>query len=273
MNDPRIEVRDPGPPRRRPPGSPPAAATPEARPVRREQERTKRTKQAILQAALVEFARHGFEGASTRRIADLAGITPALIGHHFGDKESLWKTVASHTFGRFLTRLQGRHADLEGVDDWTFLRMMLREYLLFFSEEPDFFRFVFHANQGDPERLNWLVDHYMAPSGKRYMALLARAQQAGWIVEGDLYSLRYLFWAAAGWMFACDRAFRRIAGQDPFDPAFIEAHVDLVLRLFLRPGLDTAAGRGPVKSPEESPQESPAAGPNAATPAGGSPPE
>lgn len=261
MNDPQVEARTPGTPRRPPPGAR-AAALPGARPVRREQERTKRTKQAILRAALVEFARHGFEGASTRRVADLAGITPALIGHHFGDKEALWKAVASHTFGRFLARLQGRHADLEGVDDWTFLRMMLREYLLFFSEEPDFFRFVFHANQGDSERLNWLVDHYMAPSGKRYMALLARAQQAGWIIEGDLYSLRYLFWAASGWMFACDRAFRRIAGQDPFDPKFVEAHVDLVLRLFLRPGLDSATGLAPAPGESGEPiGAAPAAGP------------
>lgn len=264
MQEPQVEVREPRTPRRRSSGAGPAVP-PEARPVRREQERTKRTKQAILRAALVEFARHGFEGASTRRIADLAGITPALIGHHFGDKDALWKAVASHTFGRFLARLQGRHADLEGVDDWTFLRMMLREYLLFFSEEPDFFRFVFHANQGDSERLNWLVDHYMAPSGKRYMALLARAQQAGWIIDGDLYSLRYLFWAASGWMFACDRAFRRIAGQDPFDPKFIDAHVDLVLRLFLRPGLEAAGGLGPVQSPPEEP--------DGAAPPGGPRPE
>lgn len=231
--------------------SPPSArsAALPAPPPRREQERTKRTKQAILRAALAEFARHGFEGASARRIADGAGITPALIGHHFRDKDNLWKTVASHTFSRFLARLQGRHADLEGVDDWTFLRMMLREYLLFFAEEPDFFRFVFHAHQGDATRLEWLVDNYMAPSGKRYMALLNRAQQAGWVIEGDLYSLRYLFWGAAGWMFACDRAFRRIAGQDPFDPEFLEGYVDLVLRLFLRPGLDGAAGGAPGGGP------------------------
>lgn len=240
MSDPEVEDR-PSPPVRRPPAA--RARRVDAPPPRREQERTKRTKRAILGAALPEFARHGFEGASTRRIAEAAGITPALIGHHFGDKEALWKAVAADAFARFLERLAGRHAGLEGVDDWNFLRLMLREYLLFFSEEPDFVRFVFHANQGDSDRLDWLVDNYMAPSGTRYMALLGRAQAAGWIVDGDLYSLRYLFWGAAGWMFACDRAFRRIAGRDPLDPEFLEEHVDLVLRLFLRPAVNPAAPR------------------------------
>ena len=236
----KVEDRSPAPVRR-----PPAAGSrrEDAPPARREQERTKRTKRAILGSALPEFARHGFEGASTRRIAEAAGITPALISHHFGDKDALWKAVAADAFGRFLERLGGRHAGLEGVDDWNFLRLMLREYLLFFSEEPDFVRFVFHANQGDSDRLDWLVDNYMAPSGTRYMALLGRAQAAGWIVEGDLYSLRYLFWGAAGWMFACDRAFRRIAGRDPLDPEFLEEHVDLVLRLFIRPTANPTAPR------------------------------
>ena len=251
MTDTQVE-RAPAAPAPRPP--PAARARPADAPApRREQERTKRTKRAILGSALPEFARHGFEGASTRRIAESAGITPALIGHHFGDKEALWKAVAADTYNRFLKRLAGRHAGLEGVDDWNFLRLMLREYLLFFSEEPDFFRFVFHANQGDPDRLDWLVDTYMAPSGQRYMALLGRAQAAGWIIEGDLYSLRYLFWAAAGWMFACDGAFRRISGRDPRDPAFLEEHVDLVLRLFLRPG-----GRAAERREEAEPAAAPA---------------
>lgn len=254
MTDPEVGDR-PAAPAPRPPAA--QALRADAPPPRREQERTKRTKRAILESALPEFARHGFEGASTRRIAEAVGITSALIGHHFGNKDALWKAVAADTFERFVDRLAGRHAGLEGVDDWNFLRLMLREYLLFFSEEPDFFRFVFHANQGDSDRLDWLVDNYMAPSGKRYMALLGRAQAAGWLIEGDLYSLRYLFWGAAGWMFACDRAYRRIAGRDPVDPAFIDEHVDLVLRLFLRPG-------APALGPRE--ESEPAAPPPPAVP-------
>ena len=218
---------------------------------RRMQERTKRTRRAILAAALREFGRCGFQGASTRRMADEAGITPALIGHHYGDKNSLWKAVAEHAFARFLARLTGRHADLEGVDDWNFLRLMLREYIRFFAEEPDFVRFVFHANQDDSERLHWLVDRFMAPSGTRYMALLERAQKVGWIPEGDLYDLRYTFWGAASYVFACNRAYLRISGQDTADAEVVNRHVDLVLRLFLRPEASLEAGLPVADDPDD----------------------
>lgn len=46
-------------------------------------------RQRILNAALTEFGQHGFRGASIRRIARLAGVSPALIQYHFGTKEGL----------------------------------------------------------------------------------------------------------------------------------------------------------------------------------------
>lgn len=43
----------------------------------------------IREAAIVAFARDGFDGASLRSIARECGVSPALIVHHFGDKAAL----------------------------------------------------------------------------------------------------------------------------------------------------------------------------------------
>lgn len=43
----------------------------------------------IVQAALREFADSGFDGASIRGIASRAGVSPALVQHHFGTKARL----------------------------------------------------------------------------------------------------------------------------------------------------------------------------------------
>jgi len=43
----------------------------------------------IRDAAIAAFARDGYDGASLRRIAQEAGVSPALIVHHFGDKNAL----------------------------------------------------------------------------------------------------------------------------------------------------------------------------------------
>lgn len=48
---------------------------------------------ALLQAALSLFAERGFEGTSTRAIAERAGVPQGLIRHHFGSKDGLFHEV------------------------------------------------------------------------------------------------------------------------------------------------------------------------------------
>ncbi len=43
----------------------------------------------IREAAIVRFGRQGFERTSVRQIAADAGVSPALVIHHFGSKEGL----------------------------------------------------------------------------------------------------------------------------------------------------------------------------------------
>ena len=43
----------------------------------------------IRDSALVYFGRHGFQSATVRAIASDAGVSPALVIHHFGSKDGL----------------------------------------------------------------------------------------------------------------------------------------------------------------------------------------
>jgi AcrR family transcriptional regulator len=61
------------------------------------------TREALIAAALVVFARDGFDAASTRTIAERAGINQALIGYHFGGKEGLYLAVFDHITQRLQT--------------------------------------------------------------------------------------------------------------------------------------------------------------------------
>jgi len=48
----------------------------------------------ILAAARTCFARHGYEGATVRRLEEETGLSRGAIFHHFRDKESLFLAVA-----------------------------------------------------------------------------------------------------------------------------------------------------------------------------------
>lgn len=48
------------------------------------------TREGILAAAREAFAERGYDGASIRQIAGMAGVDPALVHHYFGTKDQLF---------------------------------------------------------------------------------------------------------------------------------------------------------------------------------------
>lgn len=69
------------------------AAPAEPEPPRRRRGRRRGgadTREALLTAARTEFAERGFDGATVRRIAERAGVDPAMVNHWFGGKEQLF---------------------------------------------------------------------------------------------------------------------------------------------------------------------------------------
>ena len=73
------------------------------------------TREALLEAATVVFAREGFPAANLRGIAEAAGVNPALIGYHFHNKEGLYLAVFSQWVARMRTVLEPVWATIERV--------------------------------------------------------------------------------------------------------------------------------------------------------------
>jgi len=57
------------------------------------------SREDILDAAEAQFARHGFEGASMRAIAEAAGVAQALLHYHFKTKEGLFEAMFARRSG------------------------------------------------------------------------------------------------------------------------------------------------------------------------------
>ena len=66
---------------------------------RRERSDGRETREAILEAAEVEFAEKGFALGSMRAICANAGVNSALANRYFGSKEGLYRVVAQRLFG------------------------------------------------------------------------------------------------------------------------------------------------------------------------------
>jgi AcrR family transcriptional regulator len=60
----------------------------------------KRTRARIIAAALRVFGEHGYDRASTRQIAECAGVNTPAIQYYFGGKQGLHTTCTRHVIGR-----------------------------------------------------------------------------------------------------------------------------------------------------------------------------
>lgn len=63
------------------------------------------TRQALIEAAVSVFGRDGFHAASTRALAEAAGVNQALIGYHFGGKDELYLAAIDHIAQRITQRM------------------------------------------------------------------------------------------------------------------------------------------------------------------------
>ena len=59
------------------------------------------TRRRILRAALCEFARSGFEGASIRSVSEAAGVANGTVYWHFESKSGLYLAVVRHACDEF----------------------------------------------------------------------------------------------------------------------------------------------------------------------------
>lgn len=201
-------------------------------PKRSEQKRSRETKCKILNAALKEFASAGFEGVSTRAIASTAGVNHTLITHHFGTKEDLWKAAAEAIFDTYTEQSEKYLESLGDLDQPQVVRELLKHYINFSADFPDFHRFMIQANRGDSELLNWFTDKYIKQYSDSELDLLKQAQKLGLMPKGDSLHVRYLFIGAVTSIFTFAPQFKRLSGKDPFSKDIVEQHIDYIFKIF-----------------------------------------
>lgn len=90
-------------------------------------------RESVVEAALTEFATHGFEGASTDTIARTAGISQPYLFRLFGTKKLLFVAAIERCMGNTLEQFKLASAGLSGEDA---LAAMGRRYSEMITSDP-----------------------------------------------------------------------------------------------------------------------------------------
>jgi len=189
------------------------------------------TRERILAAALDLFSERSFEGASTRLIAERAGVQQPLLTYHFGNKEELWRSAVGQLFEDLARALSERVAGLRGVDDETVARLVVADFVHFSANHPELHRIIMQECKSEGDRLAWLVEQYIRPLYESAVALFEPLVAAGKVRDVPAAHLYYLLTGAVATIFALAPECRLLTGVDPVDPPEVECHVDAVISM------------------------------------------
>jgi len=92
-------------------------------------------REAILRAALREFATRGFEGARVDRVARMARVNKAMLYYYFGNKAGLYEAVLLQNFEKVHNALDGALALPLGAEGR--LRAVLEALFRVLEEVPE----------------------------------------------------------------------------------------------------------------------------------------
>jgi len=195
------------------------------------------TRAAILQSALQIFSERGFDGGSTRDIAEHAGVHHALIKYYFDNKDTLWRAAVSFLFERLdqeMTFEPPPGAMKSRQTRREFAREVLRRYVLYCARHPEHARLMMQESVHDNERLAWAAETFISLAAQRAGRFVRLLQREGLLPPGSVPALVYVIVGAAQLFYALAPEVRRVWGIDPADDKVSADHLEVLLAVLIR---------------------------------------
>lgn len=194
---------------------------------------SKATRELILEAALAEFAEHGYEGATTASIARRVGVTQPLVHYHFGSKEALWRTTVDGLFTRMIAHLRSVSENVGEADSGASLVQLAFGFMEFAVANPEFARILNHEGVIAGPRLSWLVEHYLRPVFDRWSSYLDKLKDAGLVRDIPTPFALFAFFGAAQQFFDLAPLVEALYGLEARDPKIAREYTNSLIEIFL----------------------------------------
>ncbi|MDH4049162.1 MAG: TetR family transcriptional regulator [Gammaproteobacteria bacterium] len=201
--------------------------------TRKQQERSIRTQEKLLEAALQAFSENGFKGTSTRDIADRAGVHHPLITYHFKNKEELWRAAADRVFRRFNSELLQTLEHNSEKCAKTRMAAMIRAYVHYAAKHPALHKVIVQEASFSSARLDWLTKTHLRPLFKEAVVYIEQLQDLGVAPQGDPALLFNMIRVSSGGLLALAQEIKSTTNVDLDAPGAVDALADMIISVFL----------------------------------------
>jgi len=209
-----------------------------------------RTRAAILEAAIAEFASRGLGGARVSRIAERACTNKRMLYHYFGNKEALYLAALEAVYETIRSKELALDLDHMAPDEG--MRALVRTLWEQFREHPEFISLL---NSENLHRARYLarskrVPALQSPLVAMIARLLRRGAEAGIFRDGIDPAQLYLSIASLAYFYFSNRHTLAISfGIDLLDEEALDRRLAHITELVMR-YLDARGEASPRRSAE-----------------------
>ena len=203
------------------------------KPARKKQRRSIVTQQKLLDAAIEAFSENGFNGTSTRDIADRAGVHHPLITYHFKNKDQLWRASADKIFREFNISIVKAMAEVPEIDPKVRAETFVRTYVNFSRARPALHKIIVREASHASDRLDWLIETHLRPMFDEVHKALTELQRLGIAPPGSAALLFNMIRVSAGGLLALKLELKGTSNIDLDNDEEIDELANMIIRVFL----------------------------------------
>lgn len=197
---------------------------------KRASKRGEDVRERILHAALECFGAFGFEGTSTRAVADRAEITHTLVLYHFHTKEQLWIATVGDALARYMQEME-KHLANAADNPAQGLRTFIEQFIRMSARQPQVHRILTMESNQDTSRLDWVIENYLRDHFTKVRDLIRASQVQGLVRQCDPARMYYMIIGAGGTPFTVKTEYRALTGRDVFSETEILRNIAFLFEL------------------------------------------
>jgi AcrR family transcriptional regulator len=141
---------------------------------------------AVLRRGLTAFAELGYDGTSVRELAGRLGVSHNFINTRYGSKAGFWRAVVDHALPD-----KGHPVPESAADDVDRIRVTVTNFYRHAARHPELSRMLTDEFSRDSDRLDYLYEHYVAPTVAAVAPSVDRLVAAGRLAPIPMHLLYF----------------------------------------------------------------------------------
>jgi len=189
-------------------------------------------KQALLKAAIDQFAERGFDGVSLSQIASEIDADVGLTRYYFGSKASLWTAAMEHLAGCFVADLVAENTFEEGSKTDA-LKSLIRAFIIASAKWPQVSRIIVFDGDKSDERGVFITEQMVGPFYWLLTELVEGAKAEGTVPNVSTRTMFFMITHGGSFPMALPALTNAFPGEDISSDKGLEAHAEAIISLIL----------------------------------------